>query len=461
MNPTTSGYNSIERKIGLVTATGIVVANMIGAGIFTTSGIMAANLPDSGWVIVCWFLGGLIALSGALCYAELATRMPDEGGEYLYLKKLYHPALGFLTGWTSFVVGFSVPVAASAIGFSSYLYAGLEHQLPVMDPTYIHIIQKGISIVIILIFTGIHYLGIRLGAGVQNVLTFLKVLLVLALASAGLLIGKGDWSQIAFKTSGSIKGLAIGTSMMLVGFAYSGWNASAYIAGELKKPRRTLPISLIIGTLIVVIIYVAINLFIFHAAPYSDLQGTITVAKTASVRAFGPWMGNGLSILIAFALLSSLSAYILIGPRVYFAMARDRLFFSFAARVHPKYGVPGYSILIQGFLAMIMVLVGSFEQLLIYMGFALSIFPWLAIAGVFIARRRELGESTVVKAWGYPWVPIFYLIASLGLMVVAYINRPLESSIAIITVILGIPFYFLWVKKIAKTDGSEVVSKVL
>jgi len=447
MNPSAQGHNQIERKIGLFTATSIVVANMIGAGIFTTSGIMAANLPDSGWVILCWLVGGFIALAGALCYAELATRMPDEGGEYLYLRRLYHPALGFLTGWTSFVVGFSVPVAASAIAFSSYLCAGLENQLPVMDPSHLNLLQKAMSIIIIFIFTGIHYLGIRIGSGVQNVLTFLKVLLVVGLASLGLIFGKGDWSQIAFKTSGSIRGLAIGTSMMLVGFAYSGWNASAYIAGELKKPRRTLPLSLFTGTLIVVVIYVAINLFIFHSTPYTELQGTITVAETASVRAFGPWMGNGLSILIAFALLSSLSAYILIGPRVYFAMARDKLFFPFAARVHPKYGVPGRSILIQGSLAVVMVLVGSFEQLLVYMGFALSIFPWLAITGIFIARRRGLGDSNVVKVWGYPSVPIFYLITSLGLMLVAYVNRPLESSIAIMTVLLGIPCYFLWAKR--------------
>jgi APA family basic amino acid/polyamine antiporter len=174
----------------------------------------------------------------------------------------------------------------------------------------------------------------------------------------------------------------------------------------------------------------------------------MTVAETAAVRAFGPWMGASLSILIGVALLSSLSAFILIGPRVYYAMALDRLFFPFAAKVHPKHRVPGRSILIQGSLAVIMLIIGSYEQLLVYLGFSLSIFPWLAIAGIFIARRRGIGNDTAVKVWGYPIVPGFYLLASLGLMIVAYINRPLESTIAVATVLLGIPCYFLGIKNI-------------
>jgi APA family basic amino acid/polyamine antiporter len=169
--------------------------------------------------------------------------------------------------------------------------------------------------------------------------------------------------------------------------------------------------------------------------------------ELASVRAFGNWAGNLLSLLIGLALLSSLSAFIMIGSRVYFAMAQDRLFFAYASRVHPRYHVPGRSIIVQGTLAIIMVTIGSLEQLLIYLGFALWIFPWLAVAGVFIARRRKIGEDTAVKAWGYPAVPLFFLVSSLILMVIAYVNRPLESSAAILTVILGIPFYYFWIKR--------------
>jgi len=446
-NPSSNQNTQVERKIGFVTATAIVVANMIGAGIFTTSGIMAANLPDSGWVIFCWLLGGFIALAGALCYAELATRMPDEGGEYVYLKKLFHPVLGFLTGWISFVVGFSVPIAASAYGFVSYLFAGLGDTASGLNPIHLILTKKAIAILIILVFTGVHYVGIRLGSGVQNVLTGLKIVLVLGFASTGFILAGSQGSHIVFPTSQSVEGMAFGSSMMLVMFAYSGWNASAYIAGELRNPRKTLPRSLLIGTVIVILLYLAVNLFIFHVVPYDDLKGTITVAERAAVHAYGPWMGAGLSILIGTALLSSLSAFIMIGPRVYYAMAVDSLFFPFASKVHRKYRVPGRSIIIQGSLAIFMLLIGSYEQLLVYLGFSLSIFPWIAITGIFIARKRGVGNGKAVRVWGYPFVPLFYLAASLTLMIVAYINRPVESSVAVITVLLGIPCYFLWIKK--------------
>ncbi|MCE5249689.1 amino acid permease [bacterium] len=436
----------MTRRLGIFTATAIVVANMIGTGIFTTSGIMASMLPGPGWVIVCWLAGGLIAVSGALCYAELATRMPEEGGEYFYLNRLYHPVLGFLTGWTSFIVGFSAPIAASAMACSAYIYAGLHTgDMPGGD-TQIDLVKKVTAAAIIVVFTLVHYLGHRPGSIVQNFLTVLKITIISGLALAGVVLGGGSLSNLSHQAGGGSGGMAVGTAMMLVMFAYSGWNASAYIAGEIKEPRKTLPVSLILGTVIVIILYLAVNIFIFYAVPYNEMQGVITVVEHAAVRAFGEWMGDVLSILIGIALLSSLSAFILIGPRVYFAMARDGLFFRFASRVHPRYGVPGTSILIQGLLAVIMVMIGTFEQLLVYLGFALSIFPWLAVAGVFIARKKHIGDGMAVKVRGYPVVPVFYLASSLGLMVVAYINRPFESSVAIATVLLGLPCYYLWIK---------------
>ncbi len=449
--------SQVTREIGAFTATSIVVANIVGTGIFTTSGILAGQLPGPGWILLCWIFGGLIAIVGALCYAELATRMPEEGAEYTYLKKLYHPVLGFLTGWTSFFVGFSAPIAAAAIGFSEYLYAGLDDRLLVLGSSQLVVVKKATAISIILIFTFLHYVGLRTGSRVQNLLTVLKIVIVSGLASVGLLLGEGNWSNISFGGGGSFEWTAIGTVMMLVMFSYSGWNASAYVAGELKQPRRTLPLSLVTGTGIVIVLYLAVNLFIFHALPYSELRGTIAVVERASVSAFGHWMGKGLSIMVAVALLSSLSAYVMIGPRVYFAMARDRLFFPFAAKVHPRYHVPSRSIVVQGIIAILMVLVGTFEQLLVYIGFALGIFPWLAVVGLFIARKRGVGDSSAVKVWGYPVVPIFFLVSTLVLMVVAYMSRPVESTAAIVTVVAGIPCYILWVKavKVPRETGTE------
>jgi APA family basic amino acid/polyamine antiporter len=437
---------TVKRAIGGITATNIVVANIIGAGIFITPGIIAGMLPGAGWVLACWVFGGLIAIAGAFCYTELSTRMPKEGAEYVYLKELYHPVLGFLTGWTSFIVGFSAAIAASAMGFSEYLVAAWSHGSGELAFISVALLKKGMAVSLIVIFTLIHYMGVRFGSGVQNSLTVLKIIIVLGLASLGLLLGNGEWGHITFERSGTFSWLSIGTAMMLVMYAYSGWNASAYIAGEVKHPKRTLPLSLLLGTSIVILLYIAMNLFIFTSAPYSELRGEIAIGERAAVKALGDWMGQGLSVMISLALLSSLSAYIIIGPRVYFAMAQDRLFFPFASKVHPRFGVPGRSIVIQGAIAMALVMIGSFEQLLIYLGFALGIFPWLAVAGLFIARKRQIGESSAVKVPAWPLLPLFFLASTLFLMVIAFVNRPLESSAAIVTVLAGIPCYILWVK---------------
>jgi APA family basic amino acid/polyamine antiporter len=375
--------------------------------------------------------------------------MPEAGGEYVYLKKLYHPALGFLAGWTSLIVGFSAPIAAAAMGFAEYIHAGLNSQLLHLDAAQLVIFKKGLAVSIIAIFTFLHYFGLRLGSRVQNVLTVLKILIVAGLAFVGLLFGNGSGPSLSL--AGESSGImAIGTAMMLVMFSYSGWNASGYIAGEIRRPKKTIPVSLIGGTSIVIILYLAINFFIFRMVPFSDLKGAIPVVEMAAVQAFGEGMGKVFSLLVGVGLLSCLSAFIMIGPRVYYAMARDRLFFSFAADVHPQHKVPGKSIIVQGMIAVLMVLIGSFEQLIIYIAFALNIFLWLAVVGVFLARKRKVGEESAVKVWGYPVVPLFFLAASLVLMVFNYVNRPLESSAAVLTVLFGIPCYFLWVKGVGK-----------
>ena len=322
------------------------------------------------------------------------------------------------------------------MGFSEYLLGGLDSAAAVW-------IKKGAAVGVIALFTAIHYRGVRLGGRVQNGLTVFKILLILGLASTGLWACRGGSEPIRFLPLSNTPGLAVGTAMMLVMFSYSGWNATAYIAGEVRRPQKVLPLSLIGGTVAVMALYVALNVFVLKVVPFTDLSGTIAVVEAAAVRAFGPWMGRGLGLMAGLALLSSLSAFILLGPRVYFAMARDRQFFPFAGSVHPRYGVPSRSILIQGGLAMAAVALGSFEQILVYIGFALNLFPWLAVVGLFLARRRRIGEETAVKVWGYPVLPIFYLASSLVLMGVAFVNQPLESSLALATVALGAAGY-LW-----------------
>jgi APA family basic amino acid/polyamine antiporter len=328
------------------------------------------------------------------------------------------------------------------MGFSEYLFSGLPGG--VSDPSHLMLYKKTVAGSIILLFTVIHYLGIRIGSGVQNGLTLLKIVIVLGLASIGLLTrGAGDL-PISIESPDSFEWQGVGTAMMLVMFAYSGWNASAYIAGELKQPKRTLPVSLIAGTSIVIVLYLLVNVFVLTAVPYSELRGSIPVVEQASVRAFGGWTGRGLSVMISLALLSSLSAFILIGPRVYYAMACDRLFFRFAGKVHPRFGVPGVSIVIQGAISMLMVWMGTFEQLLVYLGFALGLFPWLSVAGLFIARKKRIGDDGAVPVPAFPFLPLFFLASTLFLMIIAFINRPMESSAAICTVLAGLPCYAVW-----------------
>lgn len=436
--PKTSG---LRRHLGLGTATNIVVANMIGTGIFTTTGLMLARV-ESGWLVVlCWLLGGLLALCGALSYAELGVLMPEAGGEYAYLREIYGPLPAFMTGWTSFFVGFSAPAAASAVAIAAYLSAGR-----LLPDNWMA--KKGAAISIVLTLTMVHYRGLRVGAWVQNLLTGLKLALLGLLLSAGFAVGQGSW--LHFTSSGDFwtpgRWSQLGIVLLWVMFAYSGWNASAYVGEEVERPGHTLPRSLLLGTLIVMVVYALMNILFFFSAPSAQLRGVIAVGEVAAQYLFGRKAAMWLTILISLALLSSLSAYLLVGPRVYYAMARDGFFFRFAARIHPRFGTPGLSIVAQGLCATVMVLTGTFEQLLTYMGFALGIFPWMAVAGLLLLRRREPARQRAYRVWGYPVVPIFYLLAMSWILVVAFVNRPGPALLALLTVAASMPIYWLTVR---------------
>jgi APA family basic amino acid/polyamine antiporter len=440
----------LERKLGLFPATNIVVANMIGAGIFTTSGLLMAGLNDPFLMLVLWGAGGIIALCGALSYGELGAAMPGAGGEYLFLSKLYHPVFGFLSGWVSFIVGFSAPIAASALGFSEYFtravpgFAAWLDNAGILQPL---VTNKLLAVFVILVFTFIHYRGIKYGARIQNVLTIMKILLIVILLTAGFSSGKGDFLNFA-EGSSLPSGLAgwktIGLSLMWIMFAYSGWNASTYLGAEIKNPSRNLPGSLIVGTVIVIILYLGINTLYVYGINPEEMKGVISIGGLAMGNLFGKSAEVLFSILIAFALFSSLSAFIIIGPRVYYSMAKDGLFFKSVARIHKKFQVPSNSILLQCLIAVILVLSGTFEQVLTYMGFALGIFPVLTIMGVWKLRKRSPGAMRIA---GFPVTQVIYIAAGILILVLSFLERPAESSIALLTVLVGIPFYFIFKKR--------------
>jgi APA family basic amino acid/polyamine antiporter len=339
-------------------------------------------------------------------------------------------------------VGFSAPVAASAVACAKYLAAA-----GVLPETWLA--EKSTAAGIVLALTAVHFCGLRLGAYVQNLLTGLKILLLFGLIAVGFAIGRGSWDFLGAASGFWAAGhpTQLGVTLLLAMFAYSGWNAAGYIAGEIKEPARNLPRSLLLGTLIVTLIYLLMNLLLFFAALPSQLTGIVPVGEVAAVQLFGPGAARMVSTLIGLALLSSLSAYVLIGPRVYYAMANDGLFFRFAARVHPRFHTPGLSILAQGACSLVMIMTGTFEQLLIYIGFALGIFPLLAVAGVFVLRRREPQRERPYRVWGYPMVPLFFLLVMIAVLVVGFVNRPKPSLIALATVAAGIPAYWLTVRR--------------
>ena len=442
-----SSEKKLERKLGLFPVTNIVIANMIGAGIFTSSGLLLGDLHNPLLMLVLWAVAGGIALCGALCYGEVGAAIPKAGGEYTFLSQLFHPSFGFLSGWLSFFAGFSAPIAASAIGFSEYFtraFPGLLRLGILPEATEAILLKKFFAILVIFVFTLIHMRGIVFGTRIQNLLTILKVGLIVGLIVFGFASGKGNMQHFSQGESFSFNfsgWKVIGLSLMWIMFAYSGWNASAYIGEEIKKPEKNLPRSLFWGTGIVIILYIGLNLFYVYAVPPQEMEGVISIGGLAAGKLFGSSFGTILSILISFALFSSLSAFIILGPRVYFSMARDGYFLKFASQIHPRYGVPANSILIQGIIAAVLVTMGTFDQILTYMGFSLGIFPILVVLGVF--KLRKSGQSPY-KMPGFPIAPIIYILTGIGILILAFLERPKVSSIALLVTAAGIPAFLLF-----------------
>lgn len=439
----------LERKLGLFPVTNIVIANIIGAGIFTTTGYLMDFLGNPQVMLMLWLIGGIIAFCGALAFGELGAAFPEAGGEYIFISKLFHPMLGFLSGWLSLIVGFSAPIAASAIGFSKYFvwaFPGFQSWLNLSHFLSPDTFSKLLAVMVILGFSLLHSRGVVLGTAVQNILTLLKVLLVAGLIIAGFTIGKGDFNHLKptqpfeFNFDGW---KSVGLSLMFVMFAFSGWNSATYIGSEIKNPVKVIPRSLLISAAVVTVLYLLLNLFFIYAIPTNQMVGEPEIGGLAAGKAFGPVAETVLSLLISFALFSSLSAFIILGPRVYYSMAKDGYFYKSVARVNPKFGVPTNAVILQGAIAIVIVATGTFDQILAYMGFSLGIFPILAVLGVF--KLRITGKSKL-KLPGYPVVQILFILTNLGILLLAYFERPWESTIAILTALSGIPVFY-WFKK--------------
>lgn len=407
---------------------------MIGTGIFTSTGFMALDIDGGTPILFGWLVGGVVALCGAAVYGELGAMMPRAGGEYVYLSESFRPWVGFLSGWISLFVGFSAPIAAAAAAFGFYLHAVLP-----MVPA------KVAGVCIIVAMTAMHAASVAIGARVQTIFSLMKVSLILIFICAGVLLGNGDWGNLSAgagmskATSG-----AFAVSLVWIAFSYSGWNAAAYVAGEIKDPGRNLPRALLIGTGIVMALYLGLNAIFLYAAPPAELAGVPEVGDLAARKLFGEGAGALLSSLIAIALVSSVSAMVMAGPRVYMAMAEDGMFFQTLARKGGG-GAPVGSVVLQGALAVFLLLIAKFDQLINYIGFTLSLFAMLTVLGALVLRIRRPDAPRPYRTFLWPVTPIVFVGISGWMAVYLAHMRPFESLVSGgITLASGMVIYFLW-----------------
>ena len=461
--------DSLKRKLGIWTATFAVFASMIGSGIFGNTGEVQAKVGDPLMVMFLWFFYGLVAIAGALTYSELAARMPEAGGEYVYLKKTFGPMWGFLSGWVSLIAGFSAPAAIAAFLSAGYLSSLLQSLAPESGFTVFFVSWKftvtlfswelAISakqiyaIFLILIFSVFHGVGVKKGGWIQNALTVMKLGIVLLFLVAGLVAAfTADGPVLDPFRSDGIQWGGVGVGLLWVLFAYSGWNGASYLAGEIENPERNVPRAMMWGTLLTAILYVLINLMYYLAAPASEFSGQLTVASIISTRLFGTGIAVFFNVCFCLILLSTLSAQVMIGPRVYYAMARDGLFFKFASKVHPKFETPLYSILVQGALSIAYILTGSYYDVMTYMGFSLSIFPFLTVIGLW--KLRKNAPNAPYKVPFFPITPLFFLAVTLLIMIASAVDEWLNALIALGAIGVGAIIYFLWQTVHQKQEDS-------
>jgi APA family basic amino acid/polyamine antiporter len=457
----TETRETLDRRLGPLDAAAVVVSNVIGGGILFTPPIVAAAVPSAGWFLGTWFAGGLLAFVGAMAYAELAALRPRAGGEYVYLRAAYGRLAAFLTGWTSFVAGFTGAIAASAVVLAAYVGRFVPAAadatplvtIPIPIVPLVVSRQALVALAAIGLMAWIHLRGVGPGRLVGNVLAALKVSALLIFIAVGFSIGAGSAANLQ-QSAGSVAPGAWLLALVPVMFTYSGWNAASYLAEEIRNPGRNVPLALALGTGGVIAIYVLLNVLYLYVLPVGELakvQGS--VLDVIADRLLGVRAGDIMGVVSIISIAASISAMTFAGPRVYYAMAQDGLFFPGAARVHPRYHTPATSIVAQAIWSGLLVLSGGASALTNYTGFAVILFAGVAVAALFVLRQREPDAPRPFKAWGYPIAPAIFTVASLAIVANALwtdLVRPIATGTAwgpsaagLIVIGAGIPVY-LW-----------------
>jgi len=456
---------ALERRLGPLDGAAIIVSNVIGGTILFAPPFMAGLVPNPWWYLGLWVGGGALAFAGAMAYAELAALRPKAGGEYVYLDAAYGRVAAFLTGWTSFVAGFAGAIAANAFFIPIYLarfIPGVDNQTPIFTIPIPYVpltisTHTLVALASVWLLAVIHIRGVGPGRAVMNILAALKVTAFLMFVAAGFAFGTGSFGNISSSTG------SVGMGNWLFAFipvmlAYSGWNASSYVAEEIRDPGRNLPRSLAIGTLAVIAVYLGINLlylYVFSIGELAALKGS--VLDVVADKLLGSGAGHVMGLVSIVSLLASNSAMTFAGPRVYFAMARDGVFFQNNAKIHHTYRTPAFAIIAQTVWTSLLILTGSGNALITYTGFSITLFLGIAVFAVFVLRQREPNAERPFKALGYPIAPAIFTIACFVILANALYNdlvKPMTQGTAVgpsawglLVIGLGLPIYFFFARK--------------
>ena len=443
----------LHRQLGLFDSTMMVIGIVIGSGIFMTTGLMADALPSASLILIAWILGGLQMLAGALTYAELGAAMPKAGGQYIYLREAYGKLPAFLFGWVAFIAYLSGTNAAIAVAVSEHLgsfYPVFSTETSLLSVGIFSI--SGGQVFALSLIVGlslINYCGVVFGKWIQNVFTVLKIGTILLFAIAGLFISSGNHLDLSLNpTQMSFSAIltGMGIALVAVNWTVGGWDYVTLAAGEIKNPKRNIPLALLIGTVVILVLYFLINITYLKAQPMASLAGEVKVGEATARILYGNGIAGLFTLVIIFSMFGSLNGNIMVGPRVTYAMAKDKLFFSSAADIHPKFHTPGNAIMIQGFWAAVLVLSGTFEELITLVVFV-NFMLWIAASStVFVLRKKQPELERPYKVWGYPYVPAFFIIFSSAIMINTFIASPQQSLMGIGLTLLGIPAYLYWKK---------------
>ena len=422
------------KKIGWKVAAALVIANMIGTGVFTSLGFQLVDIQNSWSIVMLWVLGGVMALIGALCYAEVGSAFPKSGGEYVFLSRLYHPFLGYLAGWVSLFVGFAAPVALAAMALGAY------------GSNVVDIPPKYLALGVLVVVACIHSFNLRASSRFQAWATWFKVLLIGFLIGAGMLMGR-EATALDFSSEWTLEILtpSFAIAFVYVSYSYTGWNAAAYIIEEVDQPRINLPKALVQGTLLVMLLYVFMQLVFLKHGTLESLEGVLDVGHVFAENVFGTEGASLINLLIAFFLISSISAMVWVGPRVSMAMGEDYRLWGFLKRKN-GHGIPVTAIWFQTVISMVYVITGTFESVLLYCGFILQLSSAMAVAGVFVLRKKGIAPDRF-RSPRHPLLPIIFVLLSLWILAYLLADQPRESITGLLILAVGAVTYFLSKKR--------------